>query len=103
MRVRGTRGDDVLNDSPERDLFSGGPGEDNFTFHYNSGQHDVILDFQPGVDNIDLSPLYETFIYQDDRPHGTMLYVDTIYSGGTIFLLGVHPADIHFADDFILY
>src|SRR4029077_12188137 len=103
MKIRGTRGNDILNDSSGRDIMFGGSGADNFTFHYNSGQQDIILDFQPGVDSIDLSPLHETFIYQEDRPHGTMLYVDTVYSGGTIFLVGVDKADIHFYDDFILY
>ncbi len=47
-------GDDVLVDGPGADSLSGGAGADLFVL-VADGQRDLITDFQPGIDRLDLS------------------------------------------------
>ncbi|WP_318527631.1 calcium-binding protein [Actibacterium sp. XHP0104] len=54
--ISGTAGNDVLIDSAETETFFGGAGADMFVFTAD-GAPDTILDFQKGVDRIDLSGL----------------------------------------------
>ncbi|MBE9640236.1 DUF4214 domain-containing protein [Salipiger mangrovisoli] len=52
--LRGGAGDDVLIDGPGADRLSGGAGADVFVIG-GDGELDRILDFEPGVDRLDLS------------------------------------------------
>lgn len=81
-RLFGGNGDDVLNGGPAADILEGGRGADTFVYSQpgdsEGGDHaavaasghddsadggDVILDFQPGVDTIDLSALPGSFSF----------------------------------------
>lgn len=53
-RLNGGAGDDRLVDGPGRDRLTGGPGADVFAL-VADGRRDRILDFEPGVDRLDLS------------------------------------------------
>jgi len=55
-RMYGGDGNDVMLDGPGRDHFFGGAGADVFQF-VQDGTLDLIRDYQPGVDKIDLSLL----------------------------------------------
>ena len=52
--ISGDSGNDIIVDGQGSDLLSGGPGEDTFIFVADS-QPDTIMDFQLGVDRLDLS------------------------------------------------
>jgi hypothetical protein len=54
--VKGTRGDNILHGTSQRDLFIGGHGHDTFVFDnaQRSGQHDVVRDFKLKSDKIAL-------------------------------------------------
>ena len=52
--ISGDSGNDIIVDGQGSDLLSGGLGEDTFVF-IADGQPDSILDFQPGIDRLDLS------------------------------------------------
>ncbi|SFX65082.1 Hemolysin-type calcium-binding repeat-containing protein [Azotobacter vinelandii] len=77
--LRGGAGDDILNGGLGRDQLSGGEGADIFRFtsvadsYQNSGDNfsDLILDFDPGEDRIDLSGL--GFSGLGDGHNGTLL------------------------------
>ncbi len=56
VRIEGGKGDDVLIDGPGADTLVGGPGADVFVF-LPDGQTDTILDFERGIDRLDLSAL----------------------------------------------
>ena len=55
-RISGAAGDDILVDGTGSDTLSGGTGEDVFVL-VADGQSDRIIDFEPGVDRLDLSEL----------------------------------------------
>ncbi|MFC0710934.1 glycosyl hydrolase family 28-related protein [Azorhizophilus paspali] len=77
--LRGGAGDDILNGGLGRDQLSGGEGADIFRFtsvvdsYQNSGDNfsDLILDFDPDEDRIDLSSL--GFSGLGDGHNGTLL------------------------------
>lgn len=52
----GGMGDDILVDGAGADSLSGGAGADSFLFAAD-GSVDTVLDFQPGIDRLDLSAL----------------------------------------------
>lgn len=52
--ISGNTGNDIIVDGHGSDVLSGGPGEDTFVF-VSDGQPDTILDFQLGIDRLDLS------------------------------------------------
>ncbi|MFD1740191.1 calcium-binding protein [Cypionkella sinensis] len=52
----GGAGDDILLDGAGADSLSGGAGADSFLFSAD-GSTDTVLDFQPGLDRLDLSAL----------------------------------------------
>ncbi|MCF6305367.1 MAG: hypothetical protein L3J33_08350 [Rhodobacteraceae bacterium] len=74
MIITGTAGDDILEDTARRDKMTGGDGLDVFVMS-RDGKTDLILDFDDGVDLIDLTDFdvtfEEVFIYQID----TLTYV----------------------------
>ena len=53
-RLSGGAGDDILSDGAGVDRLVGGAGEDTFVFSYDNTT-DLILDYEVGVDQIDLS------------------------------------------------
>lgn len=60
-RLDGGSGDDILMDGAGVDQMTGGAGADTFLLTYD-GQTDRIMDFQPGIDRLDLTawPLFHT-------------------------------------------
>ncbi|MDX5403568.1 MAG: hypothetical protein LPK02_15515, partial [Rhodobacterales bacterium] len=52
--LAGAAGQDILLDGPGRDVMTGGEGADTFVLAAD-GEPDVITDFQPGADRLDLS------------------------------------------------
>lgn len=52
--LNGGAGNDIIFDGPGRDIMTGGPGADLFVLAAD-GERDVITDFQPGLDRLDLS------------------------------------------------
>ena len=50
----GMAGDDLIEDGAGRDTLTGGAGRDTFILRSDS-DHDIITDFEPGLDKIDLS------------------------------------------------
>ncbi len=77
MIITGTTGDDILNDTDRRDKLTGDDGADVFVLG-RDGKRDAIMDFDDGIDLIDLSDFNvtfeEVFIYQID----TLTYVVAI-------------------------
>ncbi|MEO9781512.1 MAG: M10 family metallopeptidase C-terminal domain-containing protein [Sedimentitalea sp.] len=53
--LNGRAGDDQFTDDRGKDLFDGGSGADTFRFISGDGQQDRILDFELGIDLIDIS------------------------------------------------
>lgn len=72
--LRGGEGDDTLLGGPGVDLLAGGAGGDDFAFGFfiflspdtgvGEGARDVVADFEPGADRIDLA------LYRDPLPFG---------------------------------
>jgi Ca2+-binding RTX toxin-like protein len=52
--LTGGAGEDILFDGPGADRMRGGPGADLFVFA-DDGQPDIVEDFEPGLDRLDLS------------------------------------------------
>ena len=52
--LSGGAGEDILVDGPGADRMRGGPGADLFVFA-DDGQPDIVEDFEPGIDRLDLS------------------------------------------------
>ncbi len=63
--VRGRDGADLLHGGIGDDGLKGGSGDDTFTFRDDPGS-DRILDFKPGVDRIDVSPIDANAAAPDD-------------------------------------
>lgn len=60
MLIYGTTGDDIIADSARRDQLTGYDGADIFDLQVD-GKTDTILDFEIGVDQIDLTAFNVTF------------------------------------------
>lgn len=60
----GGAGDDILIDGRGKDFLTGGDGADIFRFH-NDGKKDVIMDYEPGLDKIDLSDYPMLYSFND--------------------------------------
>ena len=99
-RLKGGAGDDVLDGGAGNDRLKGGAGSDVFVF---SAGRDVVLDFTPGEDVLDLSDAagIETFEDVQDaaRERGNKVVLDL--DEGRLVLKGVEFADLG-ADDFLL-
>ena len=72
----GGAGDDVLSDGAGSDDLTGGPGRDVFVLEQD-GASDRILDFEPGVDTLDLSLFDFLFSVQN-------LVIETTSFGATV-------------------
>jgi Ca2+-binding RTX toxin-like protein len=98
----GGAGNDVLNGKGGNDVLFGEAGADTFVFEHGTGG-DVIGDFTPGTDKIDLSAFgfadYQTIINSMHEVNGTTA-ID-LGGGDFIVLNGVAEASLH-ASDFIL-
>ncbi len=98
----GGAGNDVLNGKAGNDVLFGEAGADTFIFEHGTGG-DVIGDFTPGTDKIDLSAFgitdYQAVINSMHEVNGTTA-ID-LGGGDFIVLNGVANASLH-ASDFIL-
>jgi hypothetical protein len=52
--IQGGKGNDILNGGPGNDILAGGGGANNFVFKANFGK-DVIVDFNPNIDSIQIN------------------------------------------------
>lgn len=87
--LEGREGDDRLIDGGGVDTLIGGPGADIFVL-VEDGAYDRILDFQPGIDRIDLSS--QRMLYSTDG----LRFETTTYGARVTFrseVLQVHSAD----------
>lgn len=64
----GGGGNDILNGEVGNDKLRGGSGQDTFTFTKNNEGQDTILDFQLGMDRIDLSAILDSTAYGSATP-----------------------------------
>ena len=55
----GGDGDDVLIGGPGNNTLTGGSGSDTFLYQQGNSGHDVVTDFTPGTDHLDLSQLLQ--------------------------------------------
>ena len=104
-RLLGGKGDDFLTGGAGDDVLTGGFGTDRFVF--NAG-HDVITDFTPGVDEIQLDARLWTgltsgadllLLYASTTSEGTVINFDT---GDSLTLPDIFD-QAAFADDIILF
>ena len=99
--LEGGGGEDVLIGGAGDDLMSGGAREDHFLYRGNFG-NDVILDFKPGEDFIDLRLMPEAIgfselvIAETEDGCGVVITHDSI--GGSIELRGLAPSDLSASD-----
>src|SRR5262249_54914103 len=81
------------------DTLVGGAGSDTFVFGAASG-NDVIQDFQPGTDHVDVSawaiPDFNTLMASASESNGSTTI--TLSPTDAIHLAGVHKSDLHSAD-----
>jgi serralysin len=99
--IHGGLGDDVIAGGAGRDFLSGNAGTDTFVFTAGS-QTDTILDFQNGVDKIDLSAFgFAGFADIAHAIHGFRgLTVIDLGNGDKIELAGIRPHQLD-ATDFL--
>lgn len=99
-RLHGEGGSDFLHGEAGDDVMTGGEGADYFVFGKDHGA-DVITDFRPGLDVIDLSGIPALSGWADLAPRlaraGAGTLIDT--GEGTIRLAGLRPAELG-PDDF---
>lgn len=88
-KISGSVGDDTLIGGTGDDTLSGGSGEDSFVFNGESDGDTVILDFEVGVDDLQLNNVTGTSAVQD----GANVVVE-LDSGGSITFRGTDVDDI---------
>lgn len=95
--VQGGAGDDTVAGGAGNDLLFGGPGADIFLYDELGYGRDLILDWQDGIDLIDLGGTGLTFadLTEVDTPQGTRLDRP---DGSAIHIFGIEPVDITEAD-----
>lgn len=83
---------------PRRDIKVGTDGADTFVFA--SPAHEVVLNFEPGVDTLDVSGFHELFnLHWVQRDHGTLVLAPELFDAhNTIFLVGVDASDLQLSD-----
>lgn len=107
--LEGGDGDDALYGGHARDTLTGGSGDDDlqgglgadrFVFGDNDGR-DLVLDFKPGVDKLDVSTVdaVHGFGDLDVTDRGSSIEVD--YGNGSFILAGVGNVGAIDAGDFI--
>ena len=67
--LAGTPGDDRLTGGEGADLLTGGAGQDVFAYQSLRDAGDIITDFRPGIDRLDLTPLLAN-LGKDGHGHG---------------------------------
>ena len=99
--LEGGGGEDVIVGGKGDDLLSGGAREDHFVYLGNDG-NDVILDFKPGEDFIDLRLLPEAIRFSDlniadvEGECGVMITHEAL--GGSIELRGCTASELSASD-----
>ncbi|MXP63393.1 calcium-binding protein [Roseomonas sp. M0104] len=107
----GDAGDDVLYSGRGADVLQGGAGADTFVYAYGTfsevggdanGGRDVILDFTPGTDHIDLTgyAVPAEGLTVSNVAGGLLLSFNAVYEQGEIELVGVQQlqaGDVIFA------
>lgn len=103
--VIGTAGLDVLFENSDDNVFTGNDGRDTFVFDHDfSGERDVIIDFEVGLDLIDLDATdvrnYNDLLTPGDRfmeqvGNDTVIHTG---NGNEILLQGVRTADLSAVD-----
>jgi len=104
--LKGGNGDDILDGGSGWDVLSGGNGADTFVFSETGSWHEIVTDFEDGIDMLqvtmaknDIPLTYEDlkiFNKTVDGIEGTIIR----YDGGSVFLQNVHASQIN-EDDFI--
>ena len=104
VTLTGTAGKDVIFASSHKDVLSGGAAVDQFVFKTPSGQ-DVITDFTPGQDKIELefAPSGNNAFQNWLAQHATQQGADTLISFGngtndSLLLKHVAVSDLHVSD-----
>ena len=99
--LEGGGGEDVIVGGAGDDLLSGGAREDHFVYFENAG-HDVILDFKPGEDFIDLRLLPEAIRFSDlsivDMEGSCGARITHEALDGSIEIRGIAAADLSASD-----
>lgn len=101
-RLRGRGGDDTLDGGADNDVLEGGSGADVFVFGEDSGI-DVILDFEVGIDVIDVTALglaYADMVLQDGPLGARVIFDLTPGSVDLITLSNVSASEL-LLDSFI--
>ena len=104
-KLFGGRGADTLNGGAGNDRLTGGKGKDDFVFKGNFGR-DVVTDFTPGKDDLDLSNLrgeadsLRAFKQASTEVNGRVIYDMDDDGQNVIVLLNTSLDDLH-ARDFI--
>ncbi|MEM9063140.1 MAG: LamG-like jellyroll fold domain-containing protein [Pseudomonadota bacterium] len=98
-RLYGMDGDDTLDGGADNDILEGGTGADVFRFGLGGGS-DLIMDFEIGVDRIDLTPTGQAFTDIDiyDSSNGAVVRYQN--EGGEVALVilkGVTSPEIDFS------
>ena len=93
--IRGEGGDDRLLGGSGPDLLSGGAGRDTFVFRANAGRN-VITDFDPGLDHLELAVRENRFrdLDIDEVPRGLWVH----WTGGSVLLEGLSEQDFTASD-----
>ena len=99
--LEGGGGDDVIVGGEGDDLLSGGAGKDHFVYLGKAG-NDVILDFKPGEDFIDLRLLPEAIGFSEltivDVEDGCGVRITHEALGGSIELRGCSASELSASD-----
>lgn len=101
MLIYGTTGDDIIEDSARRDQLTGYAGADTFRL-LNDDKTDKILDFEDGIDTIDLTAFNVTWADVQVKYVGDTTFAITI-DGERTFITFQPPAgaDPAFSQDWL--
>jgi Ca2+-binding RTX toxin-like protein len=103
--IYGLDGDDLIIGGFGADTLSGGSGSDTFKFSVSDSQaslEDLIVDFQTGVDKIDVSSLNSPLIFLTVKNGGTEVALDESLSLPTFFNLIFYSSNPITTTDFII-
>ncbi len=91
MLIYGTTGDDIIEDSARRDQLTGYSGTDTFRL-LNDDKTDTILDFEDGIDKVDLTKFNVTWADVQIKYVGDTTFAITV-NGERTFITFQPPAD----------